>query len=508
MSNGTPVGAVLRRLAEQDPERPAVTCGEATVSRRAFEDRTNRLARALLARGAGAGSTVAIVLPNSVALVEALFATWKAGATPMPVSPALAGRERAAVLDLAAPAVVIESRASGGPSSEDPGSGVPASEGPGTVGTARTLVPDDGQVAGLPAEPLPDAVALPWKILPSGGSTGRPKLIASPRPAVIEEMALFALLAQQQENGTVLVPGPLTHNGPFLAAVGGVLFGSHLVLTRRFDPAETLRLVDEHRADWLYAVPTMMHRIWRLPDEIRRAADLGSLRIAFHLGSPCPPWLKEAWIDWLGPKRIWELYAGTEAQAVTVIDGAEWLDHRGSVGRPVTGEIEIRDREGRRLPPGEVGEVWMRPDAGSDPTYRYVGAKPRAAADGWESLGDLGYVDADGYLYLTDRDADMILVGGANVYPAEVEAALEEHPQVLSSAVIGLPDDDLGSVPHALVHLGAPVSDDDLREHAAARLAPYKRPRTFERVDRPLRDDAGKVRRSALRAARITPHSP
>ena len=228
---------------------------------------------------------------------------------------------------------------------------------------------------------------------------------------------------------------------------------------------------------------------------------VSSLQTAFHLAAPCPPHVKRAFIEWLGPEVVRELYAGTEAQAVTMISGTEWLAHPGSVGRVVVGEMRICDEDGKEVSAGTVGEVWMRPPQGRQ-TYRYVGAEARER-DGWESLGDMGWFDEDGYLYLADRQSDMILVGGANVYPAEVEAVLDEHPAVLSSCVIGLPDDDFGNVVHAIVETGSAVSDDELAEHVAARLVSYKRPRTFERADEPLRDDAGKVRRSALRQARI-----
>ena len=271
----------------------------------------------------------------------------------------------------------------------------------------------------------------------------------------------------------------------------------------RFDAAETLRLVAEHDVNWIYLVPTMMSRIWRLPDDVRLGADVSSIEVAFHMAAPCPPWLKQAWIDWLGPDVIMELYGGTELQAMTVITGQEWLDHPGTVGRTVIGEIEVRDADGVPLPTGETGELWMRRGADQPSPYAYVGATAKAAADGWESLGDMGHVDADGYIYLSDRLTDMIVVGGSNVYPAEVEAALDEHPSVRSSCVIGLPDDDLGSVPHALIDAVVDVTDDELRAFLRERLAPYKLPRTFERVDEPLRDDAGKVRRSALREARL-----
>ena len=225
------------------------------------------------------------------------------------------------------------------------------------------------------------------------------------------------------------------------------------------------------------------------------------------MAAPCPPWLKQAWIDWLGPQKVHELYAGTELQAATVITGTEWLAHRGSVGRTVLGEIEIRDLDGRPVSPGEEGEIWMRRGPGAPPPYRYIGAAARSAADGWESLGDIGRADADGYVYITDRLTDMILIGGANVYPAEIEAALDEHPAVQSSCVIGLPHEDLGNIPHAIVELSEPVPDEHLIAHLRQRLAPHKLPRVIERTTTPLRDDAGKVRRSALRAERIAQHS-
>ncbi len=221
-------------------------------------------------------------------------------------------------------------------------------------------------------------------------------------------------------------------------------------------------------------------------------------------GAACPAWLKRSWIDWLGPERVWEAYGGSERIGGTAISGREWLDHPGSVGQPTGGRrIRIQDENGAELPPGETGEVYMMPPGGQGSTYRYIGAESRSSQDGWESLGDLGYVDEDGYLYLVDRRTDLIVSGGANVYPAEVEAALEAHPSVQSSAVIGLPDDDLGQRVHAIVQARPPVTDDELRAHLEKHLARPKIPRSFEYVDEPLRDDAGKVRRSALREARL-----
>jgi bile acid-coenzyme A ligase len=213
--------------------------------------------------------------------------------------------------------------------------------------------------------------------------------------------------------------------------------------------------------------------------------------------------LKQAWIDWLGAERIFELYAGTEAQTATIISGVEWLTHRGSVGRVIPGTVKITAENGDELPVGEMGEVWMR-SLRESPTYRYVGATARTLDGGWESLGDMGRLDAEGYLYLGDRASDMILSGGANIYPAEIESALQEHPHVRSCAVIGLPDDDKGNIVYAIVEATREqVSEDDLKSFLGERLVAYKVPRIFEFVDVPLRDDAGKVRRSALREERL-----
>lgn len=302
----------------------------------------------------------------------------------------------------------------------------------------------------------------------------------------------------------VLMPGPLYHNGPFITAAAALQVGAPLIIMPRFDAEETLRLIEMHRATWIYLVPTMMGRIWRLPKEVREGYDLSSLKTAWHLAAPCPAWLKEEWINWLGAQTIWELYGGTEAQARTYLNGVEWLAHRGSVGKVhESGEIKVFGAQGLELPAGETGEVYMR-RAGSVPeTYRYIGAEAQVLPGGWESLGDIGWFDEDGYLYLADRRSDMILVGGANVYPAEIEAALEEHPMVQSCAVIGLPDDDLGNRIHAVVQPRGQISAEDLLAHLKDRLVTYKRPRSIEFVAEALRDDAGKVRRSALRTERL-----
>jgi bile acid-coenzyme A ligase len=483
---GTTFLSVLRRLSGADPGRPALTYGDQTLTRAEFTDRVEGLAALFADRGVTEGSVVTIALPNSIGFVESMFAAWALGAVPQPISDRLPPLERAAITDLAKPALVV---------------GAPPSD----AAAWPVLESVPGQ---LPPGPFTAGVSPDWKLMASGGSTGRPKLIAASQPALFETVGPAGGLVFLRPDGCVLMSGPLAHNGPFVATTCAMLLGNHVVLTPRFHAAETLRLVQEHRVSWILLVPTMMLRIWRLPEAVRLGADMSSLEVAFHLAAPCPAWLKQAWIDWLGPQKVIELYGGTELQAVTVISGTEWLAHRGSVGRPVLGEIEIRDPEGRPVPAGQEGEIWMRRGPAAPSPYRYVGATARSAADGWESLGDIGKVDADGYVYITDRLADMILVGGANVYPAEVEAALDEHPAVRSCCVFGLPDEDLGNIPYAIVELSEPVSDDDLLAHLRQRVAPYKLPRVIERAAGPLRDDAGKVRRSALRAERIAGQRP
>src|SRR5207237_2612200 len=329
----------------------------------------------------------------------------------------------------------------------------------------------------------PNPVLCPlYKSTISSVSTGRPKLIVATQPAEATGLGAFGALLAMRDNVSVLVTGPLAHNAPFSVTIVGLLLGNHIVVMPRFDATETLRLVERHRIDWLYLVPTMMLRIWRLPEEERTKFDVSSLRIAYHMAAPCPPWLKQAWIDWLGPDVIMELYGGTELQALTIVTGREWLERPGTVGRAVVGEIEGRDEAGRPLPPGEVGGLWMRRRPGEPSPYRCVGAAPKSACDGWEALGDMGKLDADGYVYLCDRLTDMILVGGANVYPAEIEAALDEHPKVTSSCVIGLPDDEYGNSVHAIVQTNDPIPPAALDEFLRARLTKYKCPRTYEFV--------------------------
>jgi bile acid-coenzyme A ligase len=335
----------------------------------------------------------------------------------------------------------------------------------------------------------------------SGGSTGRPKVIIDTAPAETDpESAENGM----KVGGTTLVPGPLYHAGPFMTSWSALLSGGRVILMTRFDAEQSLALIDEHSVGWVLFVPTMMQRIWKLPEAVRGRYDLSSLERVMCTGAPSPAWLKRAWIDWLGPEKIYEAYGGTERIAGTMISGSDWLEHPGSVGKPTLGrKLKVLDEDGRECGPGEIGEVYMLPPGGKGSTYIYLGAEAKEQGDGWQTIGDLGYLDEEGFLYLVDRRTDMIVTGGANVFPAEVEAALDAHPAVRSSAVIGLPDDDLGQRVHAIVDAPDGVAEEALRGHLADQIVRYKIPRSFEFVDEPLRDDAGKVRRSALREARL-----
>lgn len=478
------IGDILAYQASKNPTRPAVTFNDVSVGYAELDANANRKARQLAELGVGEGDVVTLAAPNGLEFFETVFAIWKLGATPNNVSSKLPATELRAIVELARPRLII-------------GDESVRVEG-------WTFLPTGARPnANFSAEPLPTKIAPRWKIMTSGGSTGRPKLIADKAPGLFDPTKPPAF---QLPGDTMLNPGPMYHNSPFAICCQSLFAGGHVVEMGRFDPLRALELIERYRVNWVNFVPTMMHRISRLPSEQREAFDMSSLRVVFHMGSVCPQWLKQAWIDWLGPDRIFELYGGTELVGVTVITGREWLEHKGSVGRPFGFEMRILDEQGKECAPGEIGEIYFLSQTGSAPAFDYIGAEAKASGD-WRTYGDLGHVDADGYLYIADRRIDMIVSGGANIFPAEVEAALDQHPDVQSSIVIGLPDTDLGSRAHAIVQLKEDArerSDEDaLRAFLADKLVRYKIPRTFEFTTENLRDDAGKARRTGLRDARI-----
>lgn len=480
---GVPISQILAFHADRDPDRIAVTIAGDSITRRELDLASNRLARAYDRLGVGQDDYVTIGLPNSIEFFVAAFAAWKCGATPNPISWRLPLAEAQGIVDLVQPALVV-----GGPAE--------------LVARAR-VEPGHQPDPALSDVPLEPKVAPYWKAMSSGGSTGRPKIIVAHKDAVFDPMAP---IQGQQVDGNVLIPGPLYNNGPLMCAMLGLFSGNHVILMQRFDEVQTLALIQQHKVDWTFIVPTMMNRIWRLGEEVRNQYDVSSLKVVMHSASMCPVWLKQAWIDWIGPEKIIEGYGGTEGQGTAMISGTEWLEHRGSVGRAMPGaRIQILDEEGCELPPGEVGEIFFLPDNPEQKTYHYLGAERREVGAAG-SVGDMGYLDEDGWLFIADRRTDMIVTGGANVYPAEVEAALDAHPAVKSSIVIGLPDEDMIARVHAIVQNDPAQPEpthDELVSFLKGLIVPYKIPRSFEFTSENLRDDAGKARRSQLRAERV-----
>ena len=480
-----PMADVPRWFAERKPKDAiAISHGADVLTWEQLERNANRRARAFAAKGVMPGDFVAIGLPNSNAFFETTFAVWKCGATPTSLTWRLPRGEAAAVLEILKPSLVV----GGQPDWNAPNS-----------------VPANFMPEGFSDEPLTNPVARYWKAMTSGGSTGRPKVILAHQPAVTDTTAISPF--GMPHNASLLNPGPLYHNAPFIVSHLALFTGGRVTGLVKFDAQETLRLIEANKVQWLNFVPTMMHRIWALPEAVRDSYDLSSLQIVFHMAAPMPPWLKEKWIEWLGPERIYELYGGTEAQGATIISGVEWLAHRGSVGKIGEGSrLRIIGEDGNDVAPGETGEIYFLPNDGPGATYHYLGAEPKRRPDGWESLGDIGRLDADGYLYLGDRLADMILRGGANIYPAEVEAAVTAHPDVRSCVVVGLPDPEFGQRVHAILELSE-TSDaqsvaDGMGAFLSDRLGRYKHPESFEVVSVGLRDDSGKVRRTLLRDER------
>lgn len=480
-----PLGDILAHHAARDPARPALTHNDRTISRAELDERANRRARLLASRGVTEGDFVIIALANGIEFFETTFAVWKLGAVPCPVSAKLPDAELHAIVELVAPKLVI------GPE-------------PARLPERRVLAAGTPPAPEHTAEPLPSRIAPYWKAVTSGGSTGRPKVIVTEAPGVANPRVGYYL---QRFEEVVLAAGPLYHNAGFKAAHQCLFAGGHVVIMERFDAAQALELIARYEVGYVLLVPTMMNRIWRLPAEQRDAHDLSSLNVVLHLGAACPRWLKERWIEWLGPQRIFEVYGGTEGFGHTAISGTEWLEHKGSVGRVGPGaELRVMDEHGRPCAPGEVGEVYFRPSPHRKEGYHYIGATAHKRGE-WESLGDLGYLDQDGYLYLADRRTDLIVSGGVNIYPAEVEAALERHPEIRAGVVIGIPDDDLGNRVHAIVQVApealGKLTEASVLEFLNTQLARYKVPRSIEIVTEELRDEAGKTRRAKFREQRL-----
>lgn len=450
------------------PVREAIVHGAQRWTFAQLDERSAQLAAWLVDEGVHAGDLVAYQLPNGPEFLALTFAIYRAGATPAPLSPRLPVAECDAIVGVMQPRCLIDEARLPAPS----------------IMTARVS---------------PRPIAPSWKACTSGGSTGTPKVIVDGRPAGFPAGTAFIGIPA---DGRVLVPGPLYHNAPFSAAVFALWNGSCVHTMDRFDARAALDVIEREHIGWALMVPTMMHRIIALPANERVATRFAHWTQVVHTAAAMAPWLKRAWIDWLGPDHVWEVYGSTEGLVRCWIGGREWLERPGSVGRPIGGaRLRVVGTDGRELAPGEAGEIFAMPPGGPGSTYRYIGASRRAAPDGWESIGDVGHLDAEGYLFLADRHDDLIISGGINIWPAEVEAALLRHPAIRSCAVYGLPDDDLGAIVHAVIETDADLTVATIGPFLADHLARPKHPRSITCTSQMVRDDAGKYRKPRLQRA-------
>jgi bile acid-coenzyme A ligase len=476
-------GHRFAHLAATRPGDPAlvhvaVDGAEAVVTWAELDRRATQVARALAERGLGVGDRLALCLQNSVALVESIVAAWKLGAAPVPVRWDLPEWEQARVLAAIDATVVL---------------------GPDDL---PWLASSDDRST----EPLPDVTPPHTHGICSSGSTGTPKVILMNRPGTWEFEATHPFPAGWGEiprPQVILTPTQLYHTNGF-ATMQSMVSGDTVVLLAKFDAARVVDLVERHRVTTFTATPTMLQRIADLPDIDDR--DLSSLQWVLQGAAVIPPSLVHRWIDLIGAERFFMAYGMTEGVGLAAIRGDEWLDRPGSVGRGYRDTlVSIRDTDGTELPPGEIGDIYMRsPTSGM---YIYLGGAPRLpeADDGYGTAGDMGFLDADGFLTIVDRRVDMIITGGANVYPAEVESALADHPGIADVVVIGLTDPAWGRRVHAVIAPAdptAPPTAADVIAYAKARLAPYKVPKTVELVDAIPRSEATKVSRQELIAAR------
>ena len=479
-----PFSRRIRDLAAAEPDAIAlvVVRPDATEEHSTWRDldqRSEQLAHTLLARGVGKGDRVALELSNSTELVLLVFAAWKIGAVPVPVRWDLPEWERGRLLDVVAGRLTVR---------------------PGDLPAL------DEQARAQPTTPLPDLIGMQTNGICSSGSTGAPKVILTDRPtawlpAMSEPFASSWMPVTRPQR--ILGLAPLYHTNGFSSLLM-MLGGDRLTLLQKFDATLIVDLIERHHISTFTATPTMLQRIARVPDI--KARDLSSLEFILQGAAVLPPSVAHAWFDLIGPERVIMAYGMSEQLGLTALRGDEWLKHPGSVGRGFRDtEVRILSPDGTVLPPGEVGEIYLRsPYTGA---YSYLGGAPLLPRtdDGFGSAGDLGHVDEDGYLYIADRRVDLILSGGANVYPAEVESALADHPAIADVVVVGLPDPEWGQRVHAIVapmHADAPPVAEDVIAYAKQRLAAYKVPKTVEVVPEIPRTAATKVSRSALVAER------
>jgi fatty-acyl-CoA synthase len=491
----------LATMAGRYPDREAVVVDGRRVTYAELDRAANRLAHHLRDAGLRRGDALAVCAGNGIGVFEAFWAAMRLGLYLVPVNRHLRAAEIRHILTdvatLGSVAVVT-----------DDSTEAEVGEGAAGVPLAARIGIGDGPLAPGQAEHMPDDAWEGQLLLYSSGTSGRPKgvLRALPDLRPGQGPTLGSELAEGfgvRAGDRYLSPGPLHHSAPLAFATACQRVGATAVAMTRFDPAAALDLLEAEAITVSQWVPTMFVRLLGLPGAVRNAPrDLSTHRLAFHAAAACPVRVKRAMIDWWGPILV-EYYSGTEGGR-TMITAADWLAHPGSVGRHWRGgQVWILDDDGHEAPPGVDGRIYF--EAPATGRFRYLN-QPEATAAVYRrdrfTLGDVGHLDTEGWLYVTDRDSDMVISGGVNIYPREVENILLEHPGVADAAVLGLPDDDLGERVVAAIEPrepGSPVAPDDLIAFCRSRIAAFKCPREVVYVDALPRSEAGKLDKRLLR---------
>ena len=499
---------LLSDLAFQFPDKPATISGSTgeIVTFGALDADSLRLARYFTARGLHPGDVVALLLKNTPDYLTISWGAQRSGLIFVPVNWHLGPAEAAYIVANSGAKALIAS-AELAALAEPVAAANPQLR---TTLAIHGAIPgfDDYEAAlssvgtGVLSHERQGAY-----MFYSSGTTGSPKGImpALPDAPFGTGLPIESLLKAQFGMGTdtvYLSLGPLYHSAPQGWSLGTQSHGGTTVIVDSFDAEQTLALIEQYRVTHMQVVPTMFVRMLKLPQEVRDKYDLSSLRLVFHAAAPCPPDVKARIIEWLGP-RVIEFYSASEFNSLFVIDSASWLTHRGSVGRALIGTPHILDEDGKQLPPGAVGEIWI--ENGNRFEYHREPAKTAAAynENGWSTLGDLGSLDAEGYLYLSDRRTDLIISGGVNIYPREIEDTLVLHEAVTDVAVIGLPDDEMGQQVKAVVQVAPEFEagaglESALLDFCASRLAKFKNPRSVDFVTDLPRLPSGKLLRRKL----------